>query len=347
MTTLLTNAYSAKNLGDGLLVNESISIAKEAGLDPAYLLALDPESFMNMDIKILHSDFNKYKFLTQLYKGNLGMDSSTISHALAVGGGYLRFPTRKVAAKAYLSHLLQFKALEKNKIPYGLLPVSIGPINYFNREVVRVLSGAKFIAVRDDKSLNELGMLSNVVRIPDLSILHKFTRNLISDSDFQIGLIIRELGYKNWKENAKVLAEIPQSFMMLQSSVGSNNNDALYLKSIFPNKEILTTTEAFQIRRPKIVISSRLHGAIMSINQGVPAIHLGYERKSLGVFEDLGLSEFCIPADEINFTKLYELINRFKTNPSYFEYYFDCIEKTNESRLSSRQKLISLIAGLK
>lgn len=347
MTTLLTNAYSAKNLGDGLLVDESLAIIKEAGLDPSCMLALDPESFANTEMEILHSDANKFNFLLKLYKGDLDIDSNSINQAFSVGGGYLRFPTRTVAVKTYLSHLTQLKALQKNDIAFGMMPVSIGPINFFKKEVIDVLRGARFIAVRDDKSFDELKMLSNVVRIPDLSILHKFSTGQNFNSDFQIGLIIRNLVYEDWSKNAKLLADTPNSFMMLQSSVGSNNNDSNYLRKLFPYKEIITTQDAFRFRRPSLVISSRLHGAIMSINQGVPAIHLGYERKSLGVFRDLGLSEFCLPAHKLDFPKLFELISRFQKNPSYLDYYFSCIEDTNESRVFSRKVLMSMISECK
>lgn len=347
MTTLLTNAYSAKNSGDGLLVDESIAIVKNAGLDPSCMLALDPGSFVNKEIEILHSDVNRYKFLLELYKGNLDIQSRSITQAFAVGGGYLRFPTRKVGLKTYLSHLTQLKALQQNGIAFGMLPVSIGPITFFKSEVIEVLRQAKFIAVRDDKSFDELRMLSNVVRIPDLSILHNFSPSQNLNTDFQVGLIIRGLDYEDWNKSVKRLADIPNSFLMLQSSVGRKNNDGDYFKKILPNKEILTTKDAFLIRRPSLVISSRLHGAIMSINQGVPAIHLGYERKSMGVFRDLGLAEFCLPAHKLDFSKLIELINRFQKNPSYLDYYFHRIEETNRLRMDSRENLVSMMSGCK
>jgi polysaccharide pyruvyl transferase WcaK-like protein len=347
MTTLLTNAYSAKNSGDGLLVDESIAIVKEAGLHPSNMLALDPGSFTNTEMKILHSDISKYKFVLELYKGNLDIQASSINQAFAVGGGYLRFPSRKVGIKTYLSHLMQLKALHQNGIPFGMLPVSVGPINFFEKEVIEALRGARFIAVRDDKSFNELKMLSNVVRIPDLSILSDFSPIQNATSEFQVGLIIRDLAYEDWNKSVKMLSNIPNSFLMLQSSVGSNNNDMNYLRKVLPHREFLSTSDAFRIRRPSLVISSRLHGAIMSINQGIPAIHLGYERKSMGVFKDLGLAEFCLPAQKLDFPKLFELINRFHKNPNYLYHYFDRIEVTNKSRMNHRQELISLISGCK
>lgn len=347
MTTLLTNAYSAKNSGDGLLVDQSIEIIKEAGLQASYLLALDPESFANIEIQVSHSYLNKYRLLMELYKGNLGVQSSLINHAFAVGGGYLRFPSRKVSIKTYLSHIVQLKALRQNGIPFGMLPVSIGPINFLRNEVFKVLREARFIAVRDDKSFNELKTLPNVVRIPDLSILRTFSPNQNHTSEFRIGLIIRDLPYKDWDSNVKMITSIPDSFLMLQSSVGRNNNDAKYLKNLLPNKELLTATDTYRVRRPSLVISSRLHGAITSISQGIPAIHLGYERKSMGVFRDLGIAEFCLPAQNLDFLKLLELISRFQNSPDYINHYFGQIELTNKSRMNYRRDLISMIVECK
>ena len=45
---LLTNAYSGKNAGDGLLVDLSIQLLRDAGVDSARiaLVSRDPESFV-------------------------------------------------------------------------------------------------------------------------------------------------------------------------------------------------------------------------------------------------------------------------------------------------------------
>jgi len=39
-------------------------------------------------------------------------------------------------------------------------------------------------------------------------------------------------------------------------------------------------------------VSVRLHGAIAALLAGIPAIHLAYERKGWGAYEDLGLREY-------------------------------------------------------
>jgi polysaccharide pyruvyl transferase WcaK-like protein len=45
-------------------------------------------------------------------------------------------------------------------------------------------------------------------------------------------------------------------------------------------------------KNPAPVISVRLHGAVQAILAGLPAIHLAYERKSWGAYEDLGLMQW-------------------------------------------------------
>lgn len=347
MNTLITNAYSSRNLGDGLLVEESRNILTEAGLNVTSLLALDSESFEQLGLQLIGGKATRKQLLLQLALGILPFQDDTFDRAFAVGGGYLRFPNYQVACKTYLSHATQFEILTQKGIPFALLPASIGPLNCFKNEVLKKLAKAKFIAVRDDKSFLELQNLSNVYRVSDLSILHKIETISNLNRSGEIGLIIRNLSFPNWLNDTKKIVQIPRSFIMIQSDTGSRNDDARFIATHFPDLKSISTTEALLIKRPSLVISTRLHGAIMSINAGIPAIHLGYERKSFGVYKDLGLSEFCLPAKNLDFGLLENIVTRFQTDYKYSEYFFECVAKTNDSRLRDRSNLISLIACVK
>lgn len=347
MSTLITNAYSSLNLGDGLLVEESRDIVAEAGFMPTALLALDPGSFRDSGIQLLKAETNRKRLVLELGLGILPLNEINVERAFAVGGGYLRFPNRQVAYKTYMSHMSQLKILAKQGIPFALLPASIGPINFLQKEVLKLLAKAEFIAVRDDKSALELKEISNVYRFPDLSILNEIKTLGAASEDWGVGLILRNLDFPNWLRDLHRIMKIENSYLMIQSSTGSSNNDFEFIMEHFPESEKVSTTEAFAIKRPSLVISSRLHGAIMSIKEGIPAIHLGYERKSFGVYEDLGLSEFCLPANNLDFNLLQGMVSRFKTDRGYSEHFFDCIASTNHARLNSRRNLISLISCLK
>jgi polysaccharide pyruvyl transferase WcaK-like protein len=344
LSTLITNAYSSLNLGDGLLVDESRDIVAEAGFIPTALLALDPGSFRNSGIHLLNAEASRKRLVLELGLGILPLNELAIERAFAVGGGYLRFPNRQVAYKTYLSHMTQLKILSKQGIPFALLPASIGPINFLKKEVLKILAKAEFIAVRDDKSVLELQEISNVYRFPDLSVLNEIKPISAVSGNWGVGLILRNLDFPNWLRDLHRIMQIENSYLMIQSSTGSSNNDVKFIIEHFPESEKVTTTEAFLIKRPSLVISSRLHGAIMSIKEGIPAIHLGYERKSFGVYEDLGLSEFCLPANNLDFNLLQGMVSRFQTDRGYSEHYFDCIARTNEARLNSRRNLVGLIS---
>lgn len=344
LSTLITNAYSSLNLGDGLLVEESRDIVTEAGFLPSALLALDPGSFRESGMKLLHPEANRKQIILELGLGILPLNGIAPERAFAVGGGYLRFPNRQIAYKTYLSHMSQLRLLSKKDIPFALLPASIGPMNFLKKEAMKILSNAEFIAVRDDKSNLELRELSNVYRFPDLSVLNEIKSVSAANANWNVGLIIRNLVFPNWLNDLSRIVQIPNSFIMIQSSTGSSNNDVKFIMKHFPGLEKISTTEAFSVKRPSLVISSRLHGAIMSIKEGIPAIHLGYERKSFGVYEDLGLSEFCLPANNLDFNILKSMVSRFQTDCKYSEYFFDCIASTNESRIISRRNLVSLIS---
>lgn len=347
MSTLITNAYSSLNLGDGLLVEESRNIVTEAGFLPNALLALDPGSFKDSGMLLLNAEANRKRIVLELGMGILPLNGITPERAFAVGGGYLRFPNRQTAFKTYLSHMTQLRLLSKEGIPFALLPASIGPMNFLRNNTMKILSRAEFIAVRDDKSFLELRELSNVYRFPDLSVLNEMRSVSSAIDNWSVGVIIRSLDFPNWLRDLKRIVKIPKSYLMIQSSTGANNNDVRFILKHFPGLEKISTTEAFSIKRPSLVISSRLHGAIMSIKEGIPAIHLGYERKSLGVYEDLGLSEFCLPANDLDFNLLQDMVSRFQTDRRYSEYFFDCIASTNDARVNSRRNLVGLISCLK
>ncbi len=63
--------------------------------------------------------------------------------------------------------------------------------------------------------------------------------------------------------------------------------DALHVEPAGRVAELLAGPE------PGPVVSVRLHGALQALLAGIPAVHLGYERKSWGAYADLGLSVGC------------------------------------------------------
>jgi colanic acid/amylovoran biosynthesis protein len=53
------------------------------------------------------------------------------------------------------------------------------------------------------------------------------------------------------------------------------------------------------LRQADMLISSRMHAAIFAFLAGIPAVVIGYQHKSLGILQTLGLGSCFLPIDEI------------------------------------------------
>ncbi len=69
---------------------------------------------------------------------------------------------------------------------------------------------------------------------------------------------------------------------------------------------------------PGPVVSVRLHGALQALLAGVPAVHLGYERKSWGAYQDLGLGEWVHNARRFDPQKVAAQVDELRSDPGRF-----------------------------
>lgn len=52
--------------------------------------------------------------------------------------------------------------------------------------------------------------------------------------------------------------------------------------------------------RSEMLVGTRMHSNIFSLNQGTPVVAIAYEHKTTGIMSDLGLGEFSVPISEVN-----------------------------------------------
>jgi len=69
---------------------------------------------------------------------------------------------------------------------------------------------------------------------------------------------------------------------------------------------------------PGPVVSVRLHGALEALLAGIPAIHLGYERKSWGAYADLGLSRWMHSARRFDPSEVADQVREVAADPGPF-----------------------------
>ena len=81
-------------------------------------------------------------------------------------------------------------------------------------------------------------------------------------------------------------------------------------------------------------IGMRLHGAILSLLAGIPALNIAYEDKTLGIFKSLGLTEYCFSYKE----EVIIWINKVESFVVDYNNYLNNVEKiTKDAAQSVRQ----------
>ena len=284
---LLLHAYSASNKGDGLLVEESVELIREAFNRevPIIVAALRPDTFSPKS-GVVYVNGNPRHLL-----GPNGLGRWLLRHKpsliVGVGGGYLRGKNLRETLKMGLAHLPQLALASLSRVPAVYLPQSIGPFPRGVQGIVRLLlGGLTTVFVRDDRSL-KLVATPNVRRVPDLAILggRWASRNPARVPVARV-LSVRYVAGQ-LPTGVHDLASLIRPFEGYVQSSGGGNDDSAATAAVRPDTLLTDLSVA-----PRVVIAVRLHAALMALREGHYVVHLAYERKGFGAFEDLGLRAF-------------------------------------------------------
>ncbi|MBM4472272.1 polysaccharide pyruvyl transferase family protein [Rhodococcus hoagii] len=289
MKILIMHAYSRRNQGDGLLVDETVQIVREAWPQAELdLIASEPSSFagvaqrsVSSKPKSVRQAFSYFRTLTRIRQYDI---------AVAVGGGYLRARRPLDLMKMAIVHGPQLVAAGcARRAAY--FPQSIGPFDPKTASVVKaLLRRLDVVMVRDDRSQADLDGVEPV-RSMDLALMSdKLTERRTRSVNPRPVLSVRAVGGTG-DENIRLLADELRPFDSLVQSSVSGNNDVAATHKLAP--AALLGHEDDDGRSPRrVFVAVRLHAALMALQQGHYVIHLAYERKGFGAFQDLGLSEF-------------------------------------------------------
>lgn len=285
---LILHAYSAENAGDGLLVKETIQLVRDAlGAVPITLVASRPETFNDLGVRVLSGR-----------PGLRGPDRSTrdalrdidrYSLAIAVGGGYLRAGTPIEALKTALVHGPQLRAAARASIPTLYLPQSVGPARFGTRAWLdSQLAQMTHVMVRDDRSAQEF-QAPTIERFPDLAASAVIDGRRSGSIPEELPVLsIRAIHGKVNADIYRLAALIGRYDGYVQSTVGGNDDRAA--SATLSPVRVLDRTELMGApQQTRVVVAVRLHAALMALAAGHYVIHLSYERKGFGAFDDLNL----------------------------------------------------------
>lgn len=371
MKVLIQNGYSTKNSGDGLLVDLTAELVTEAlGDCEMILVANDPDSFENyqtipcksasrkLSERIIYSLRNIYKLINYKITGKFHIPeySKNIDDCclvISVGGGYMRGKSCIETFKVSINNLTQLIfAAESNK-PTIYLSQSVGPFFFKSMEHSFLKSAGRInrYYVRDDRSKELMDAVENVKRTPDLAVLklcNSFEQLKFDKiSGNKTYLVVRhitttEKKYTNYISNIKALFDSVDSIEIVIQSEGRGNNDRSFAEKVFGLRNLRTLKEALDDEKG-LVISVRLHGSLETMLNGCPSIHLSYERKGFGAYEDLGLQDYLFNALDFDIDKVLEKVNEINENSNL---YYEKLKDSTQYLKKYRDEMVEEIKAI-
>ncbi len=336
---LILHAFSRRNAGDGLLVDLTLEALAAAGVarSECALLALDPGSFPDFGTVFRAPGEPSARVSWKLFRaglklgvdlasgGKIGSVPALVCRSkglIAVGGGYLVADSLVRQAGVLFNHMIQLSSASRSDVPTIYLPQSIGPLYGAVGKMARNrLACMDRVFVRDDKTKAEFDF-PNTRRVGDLAVL-KLAREIenISPVDPQgrVLLIGRDLPKPGaYLENLDRLAEAIEepTWAVQADTLGPRSDQAFYHRRGYGHAQPFGAL--LEAGFPGVVVSVRLHGAIASLLAGRPAIHLSYERKGWGAYEDLGIAEYVHDARSFDVDTVLGQIKALQADPSEF-----------------------------
>ncbi|MGC5257541.1 polysaccharide pyruvyl transferase family protein [Gordonia sp. DT218] len=356
MTIVVVHAYSRTNSGDGLLVDLTISrLSRIFPGEDVVVYAQDPGSFLEYDSRLWTSRLGSLpesSFVASTVGARVVGPSTSVAQELrtaglivGVGGGYLRGSTCLEWAKSEVAHFAQLQSVGEAGVGSVYLPQSIGPYpRVVSEHVRRALNKIDHVFVRDDKSRAFLRGLQNVSRVPDLAVLALADARLEPKcGSFRKPIAVaRDIHRAGSYNNLLEEMSISGRFEWALQATGRGNDDSRLSSRLAsgptcPLSLLLDTNSA-----PRVVVSTRLHGSLQALLRGFPTVHLGYERKSWGAFEDLGIPEYVLNCRRSSLYDVVEKIEAIERDP---QDYWSRVS-ANLDRLKVRSRYLDeLIAG--
>lgn len=319
MRILVLHGYSAANLGDGLLVAETLELLQEAfGADVDLTIAASqPVTFSALPHRVIDS-MPRWNGYDPSYRAVL-RDIDEFDLVVAVGGGYLRAGRPIEALKTLLVHGPQLHAAARTTAPTFYMPQSIGPARGGTRRIFEALLRAvDMVHVRDDRSLEQFRR-AGVHRTPDLAVLASERSWPQEDSvpDLHPVFSIRAI-HGSVPATVMDLARRLEGVgydAYIQSQTGTGNDDRAATEKLSPRRVIDRTELMTPGAGPtRVVVAVRLHASLMALAAGHFVIHLAYERKGFGAFADLGISDFVHNVNDFDVDLVSEQIERLRTD---------------------------------
>lgn len=319
----LHGSYFARNFGDTLLLNIIYNWIKEA--DPKAEVILPYVSSHKEAIEILNNlETNSYK----KYK------VPNCDKFIFGGGGYFGEPKTNWARlqywtlRNYFRHISWNNLLLKNKIPFSIIGVGVGPISnsLLRKKIIKLFENADFICVRDTESYNYLKKYGctnpNLFETTDLALTVRREKTQVNEKKI-LGVhfpIRPEFPQDKIPAIISFLERTSKDFKIKlindqkgQMALEKDSNITRFLK----NSNIEYTEIEYndpsslidELNKLDAILTSKLHVGILGYALKKPVLSIPNHTKNFRFYKQIGRSKFCIPANEINENGLSEAFN--------------------------------------
>lgn len=342
---LILHAYDANNAGDGLLVDETVRLVREAcGQDTELtLIASRPETFRHIGAMTCSGVPSRWGWDRTYWRTLL--DINRFDLVVGVGGGYLRARTPLEAMKTAIVHGPQLLASARAGGRSVYLPQSVGPMRFGLKHLVEnLLRRINVVMLRDDRSMTEFGVVG-AQRFPDLAAIGVKGPETLDLVDRVPVMSVRALKGRVPQRVFELAAGLGEFDIYVQST--TNGNDDRGASSQFIARRILDRGAFVGAQadpaRPRVVIAMRLHAALMALRAGHYVVHLAYERKGFGAFEDVGIPEYVHNVRRFDVGQVLQQANELICDPGARARYRNSITETAKARVLAGERIDAIL----
>ena len=266
--------------------------------------------------------------------------------------------------------------------PIVMFPNSIGRFHTRVGKLLAKMALSKFdhILVRESKSCSVLDSLEiNVPRTltSDVTLIFDKDRNLGHQfriehhSQPAIGVCVGFYGYTlNRKATEHFVSSIAEALddivdkadfevVFIPHYISGFPNDDLKVSKLVMNKMrngrhsricAFSSVHLFKtlISQMDIVLSSKMHPAVLSVASGVPVVCIGYDNKQFAFFDQLGLAQCVLPIKEVSKTNLESRIDDVWRTRKEIVIKLECIIPVlQKSVVDSTRKVLSRFVSVR
>lgn len=348
MNVLILHGYSADNAGDGLLVHEAIALIRDALGENTVLTvaASHPETFGGLGVRVVDSGIGRKGYGREYIRLLRSLEQFDV--VIGVGGGYLRAGYLIETLKTLLIHGPQLWAASRTSTPTMYLPQSVGPAgNFAAKAIASRMTEIDSFYVRDDRSLSEYGA-TGAVRASDLAILSASPFGRTGNPVDRVPVIsVRAVRGRVSPLVIDLARQVGLFDGYVQSATGGNNDveamHSLGAREIV-SRETLMTPPPRAARR--VVVAVRLHAALMALRAGHLVIHLAYERKGFGAFQDLGLDAYVHNVNKFEPARVLRQMNALLEDEGEQGRYIDAVTEALQASKPARRALVENLRRL-